>query len=135
METTPSSISGSTNLTGHGLCVFKVESTRPKDSQPQVERLLEVSESTSGGGWGGKVIKPQSPAMPFVIPPTESQDIRLRFDLAATKKEIYNALHGTARIHYEVLAGKDPDDEDVTFRFREDAPVESSFAAWRIPRA
>ena len=123
-----------TNLTGHGLCVFKIVSTRPAVSQPQVERLLEVSEPTPGGGWGSKVISPQSPTMPFVIPPTESQDVRLRFDLNATKKEIHNALYGVAKIHYEVLAGKDPDDEEVTFRFREDAPVESSFAASRIPR-
>ena len=124
-----------TNFTGHGICVFKIESKRPSKSQPAVERLSEVFVPPRGLGIAEKVIQPQTPTFPFVIPPTEAQDVRLRFDLAAAKKEIFNDLHGHVKVHIDVLGEKGPDDVDVHFLFREDAPVASSFAADRIPRS
>jgi hypothetical protein len=121
-----------TNLSGHGLCVSAIVSTRPTVTQPGVQRLVLAE---LGAPMSTKRILPQDPALPFVIPPTESQDVRLLFDLAATRKEIYNALHGKVRIDFEVLGDTDTDQLGVPFRFREDAPVESSFAAYKIPRS
>jgi hypothetical protein len=125
-----------TNLSGHGLCVFAIVSTRPVVAQPQVRRVQRPDSGDALGFIIGESKpanwEPVDPALPFVIPPTESQDVRLVFDLTATKKEIFNDLHGVVRIDFEVLGNRDPEASYVTFRFREDEPIQSRFAANRI---
>jgi hypothetical protein len=113
------------SFSGHGICLTNVESKYPSKVTPVVERLVRGFED--GGLSRRSIAKPGSPALPFRLPPTERQDLRLRFDRKTTRAQVFNNMYGTVVLRYELLGAKGPDSLEFNVRFRDDNPVLGGF--------